>query len=199
MRGRKIVKTYIDRNVIAGNNAVNILINSIRINLMKRTTFAVAVLLGYAGISSGIAYAGEIEDELSAIKARLLQLETQVQNQNDTIRDQQNVIENKSKQIEELAESTHANNKAVSDGGWFNKIEISGLVEIEAGHNDPDEGDDSSDVVLATAEIGIAAEVNDWVSGEIILLYEENDTDLEIDVATVTVADPNDSWYLSGG
>lgn len=87
----------------------------------------------------------------------------------------------------------------MSNNGWFNKVGISGLAEVEAGHNNPDEGDDSSDVVLATAEIGIAAEVNDWVSSEIILLYEEDETDLEVDVATVTIANPNGPGYLSGG
>jgi|TARA_B110000238_G_C16076865_1_gene417550 hypothetical protein len=143
---------------------------------IKRTTLAIATLLTYVSVSGGIVYADEIENELSAIKARLQQLENQVDKQNDMIRSQQDIIENKSKQIEALAESTQANQKTVSNKGWFNKVEISGLVEV-----------------------GIAAEVNDWVTSEIILLYDEDETDLEMDVATVTITNPNGAGYLSGG
>lgn len=166
---------------------------------MKRTTFAIATLLSFASITSGTAAAGEIKDELAAIKARLKQLENQVEKQNDTIQHQQDIIENKSKQIEALAEVTETKQNNSGGNAWFNKVEISGLVEVEAGHNNPDEGDDSSDVVLATAEIGIAAEINDWVSSEIVLLYEEDETDLEVDVATVTIANPDGPWYITGG
>jgi archaellum component FlaC len=82
---------------------------------MKRTTLAIAALLTYMSMSGVIVYADEIENELSAIKARLQQLENQVDKQNDMIRSQQNIIENKSKQIEELAESTKVTQKAVSN------------------------------------------------------------------------------------
>ena len=88
---------------------------------------------------------------------------------------------------------------ATADDGWFNNIEISGLTEVEVGYNDPDSGDTTSDIVLATQELGIAAEVTEWVSAEAVLLYEEDDTDLEFDIATVTIADPNGPLYATGG
>ena len=162
---------------------------------MKFSTFIFALLITL--ISFGGAHAGEIEDELNAIKARLNQLEKIVNKQNETINQQNEVIEQKSKEIEELAQNVNSDSGA-SDG-WFNNIEISGVAEVEAGYNDPDLGDSSSDIVLATAEIGIAAEVNDWVSAETVLLFEEDDTDLEVDVAVVTIANPNKPWFISSG
>ena len=163
---------------------------------MKISKFVTILLL--ALISCGSVYAGEIEDELRAIKARLEKLEQIVDKQNNTINQQNDVIEEKSKQIEELVQNSNTNNSG-SSNGWFNNIEISGVAEVEAGYNDPDEGDSSSDIVLATAELGVAAEVNDWVSAETVLLFEEDDTDLEVDVAIVTIANPNKPWFISSG
>ncbi len=163
---------------------------------MKGSKFVIALLVSL--ISFGSAHAGEIENELSAIKARLEQLERIVDQQNNTINQQNDVIEEKSKQIEELAQNANANDSGSGDG-WFNSIEISGVAEVEAGYNDPDEGDSSSDIVLATAELGIAAEVNEWVSAETVLLFEEDDTDLEVDAAVITIANPDKPWYVSSG
>ncbi|QMU61136.1 MAG: LbtU family siderophore porin [Gammaproteobacteria bacterium] len=142
-------------------------------------------------------YANDIQDEISAIKARLNQLEQIVNKQSETINQQNDVIEEKSKQIEELVQNSNTNSE--SDDGWFNKIEISGVTEVEAGYNDPDDGESSSDIVLATAELSVAAEVNEWVSAETVLLFEEDDTDLEVDVAIVTIANPNKPWFVSSG
>ncbi len=147
-------------------------------------------------ICSGWANAASIEDELIAIKARLQQLEQHIQLQNETISKQNEIIEAKSKQIEELADSSKVHQ---NDQGWFNKIEIGGVVEVEAVYKNPDSGDSSSDAVLATAEIGVAAEINDWVSAETALLYEEDDTDLEVDIAVISIANPNGPWFVGAG
>lgn len=162
---------------------------------MRKMSHAVAMLVTLIG--SGPVHAGEIEDELAAIKARLGQLEQMVNKQNLIIDQQNDVIEQKSKEIEALAQNS--NSDSDSDDGWFNNIEISGVAEVEAGYNDPDQGQSNSDIVLATAELGIAAEVNDWVSAETVLLFEEDDTDLEVDVALVTIANPEQPWFVSSG
>ena len=49
------------------------------------------------------------------------------------------------------------------------------------------------------SEIGIAAQVHDWVAGEVTLLYEEDDTDLEVDVALISVAPPAGPWAVNAG
>jgi len=150
-------------------------------------------------LTIGSVFAVEIEDELNAIKARLHELEQMLGKQQDMMMEQGKMIEKKDRQIEELVENARVRNDNNSAAGWADRIEISGVAEVEAGYNDPDTGDSSSDIVLATAEIGIAAQVNEWVSAETTLLFEEDDTDLEVDVAVVTIANPNQSWFISSG
>lgn len=156
---------------------------------MKKTHVAAAVAAAF--LAAGAAGANTFDSELAAIKARLSQLEQQVRAQNEVIRE-------KDRRIEELV-SNPSTRESAGGGGWFDKVEISGTVEVEAGYNDPDSGDSTSDIVVATAEIGIAAQINDWVASEITLLYEEDETDLEVDVATVTIADPDGPWFISAG
>lgn len=57
----------------------------------------------------------------------------------------------------------------------------------------------TSDFVVATAELGLAVQVHDWVSTEITLLHEEDDSNLEVDVATVTIAQPDGPWFVTSG
>ncbi|HPE78593.1 MAG: LbtU family siderophore porin [Chromatiaceae bacterium] len=157
---------------------------------MKKHTLAAAMAAVFT--CSGGASAGTIDDELAAIKARLKQLEQHVHAQNEVIRE-------KDRQIEALVSNPQIREQREGGGGWFQRVEISGVLEVEAGYNDPDSGGSSSDISLATAELGIAAQINDWVAGEITLLYEEDDTDLEVDVATITIADPDGPWFVSAG
>jgi hypothetical protein len=56
---------------------------------------------------------------------------------------------------------------------WYRNIEIAGLIEVEASYLSPYEGDSESDIVLATAELGIRSQVNDWVEAGISFLYEQ--------------------------
>ncbi|EIC19362.1 LbtU family siderophore porin [Thiorhodovibrio frisius] len=87
-----------------------------------------------------------------------------------------------------------------SEGGWFQGIEIGGLIELEASYISPYEGDSKSDVVLATVELGIASQINDWVDIEASLLYEQDATDLEVDLAVVTIHHPDVSpLFLTAG
>ncbi|MCP5170827.1 MAG: LbtU family siderophore porin [Porticoccaceae bacterium] len=68
-------------------------------------------------------------------------------------------------------------------------IVLSGVVEVEAGYSDHDTDGSSSDLVVATVELGLEAQLTDNISASIVALYEEDDTDLEIDVATITLDD----------
>ena len=58
---------------------------------------------------------------------------------------------------------------------------VSGLLEAEMSFADSYTGQSSSDIVLATAELSFDAEISEWVSGHVSLLYEEDETDLEVD------------------
>lgn len=158
---------------------------------MKKTALAVSVISALA--ASGIALGSPIDDELAAIKARLKALEEQVQAQNDVIRE-------KDRQIQELV-SNPSIRESPEGHRWTDSIEVGGVIELEAGHVSSD-GDDESDIVAATVEVGIAAQINDWVAAETTLLYEEetdNNGDLNVDVAIVTIADPDSNWFVAGG
>lgn len=62
-------------------------------------------------------------------------------------------------------------------------LEIGGVVEVEASS-----GDDTSDITVATVEVGLAAQINEKVAAEVVLLHEEDETDLSIDTATINLA-----------
>jgi len=64
--------------------------------------------------------------------------------------------------------------------------EISGVVEAEFGTGDDFDGNSSSDIVTATVEIAIDAEISEWFSGHVVLLHEEDDTPLEVDQGYIT-------------
>ena len=91
-------------------------------------------------------------------------------------------------------------------GDWLGNIEISGLVEVEAGYVDVDSDDpeldgDESDLVLATVELGIDADFVKHVSGHVLLLWEEDDTEpLDVDEAFIRL-DGEDvlPMYLQAG
>lgn len=65
-------------------------------------------------------------------------------------------------------------------------LTVSGLVEVEGsvGENDKES---YSDLVVATVELGLAARINDNLSTAVVLLYEEDETELDVDVATITI------------
>jgi hypothetical protein len=103
-----------------------------------------------------------------------------------------------SKRFESALESKQAG--ADSAPTWYRNIEIAGLIEVEAGYLSPYEGDSESDIVLATAELGIRSQVNDWVEAGISFLYEQDATDLEIDIAYLTLANADVSpLFLTAG
>ena len=79
-------------------------------------------------------------------------------------------------------------------GGLSDRLSISGLIEAEAGYEDIDyddpsqEDEDSSDITLATVELGIDADISKYVSGHVLLLWEEDDTEpLDLDEGYITL------------
>lgn len=67
---------------------------------------------------------------------------------------------------------------------------LGGVVEVEAGfvnEDDPAEGD-SSDIALATVEIGLDATINKNVEAHMLLLYEDGE-EFTVDEGTITLSD----------
>ena len=145
---------------------------------------------------------GSIEERLEAMERRILKLEEQVAAQNKAMAEKdRQIAELKSEKDQDVAELKEMASSVAGGSGdsWYNNIEISGLVELEASTTDPYEGGSESDAVLATVELAIAGQVHDWVGFETVLLHEEDDTDLEVDVGTVTVAPPDGHWSITAG
>ncbi|MDE0249949.1 MAG: LbtU family siderophore porin [Gammaproteobacteria bacterium] len=131
-----------------------------------------------------------------SVAERLADLERRIQYLEDRVATQDEVIIEKERQIAKLMEHGVQVEK---EEGWFDAVEVGGLLEVEAAYENPYEGDSSSDAVLATMELVVTAQMTDWVGGEVVLLHEEDDTDLEVDVAIMTVGPAAGPWSFTAG
>ena len=132
----------------------------------------------------------------NSVAERLANLERRIQYLEDRVATQDDVIIEKKRQIAKLMEHGV---QVEQEEGWFDAVEVGGLLEVEAAYENPYEGDSSSDAVLATMELAVTAHVTDWVGGEVVLLHEEDDTDLEVDVAIMTVGPAAGPWSFTAG
>jgi hypothetical protein len=156
---------------------------------MKQTTMAAAVAVALGWPFTAAAETG-LEQRLERMERRVTELERMVQHQNDAIQSRDRQIHLLEGRVGEAA------------GGavdWTQRVEVSGLVEVEASQADPFLGETTSDLVVATAELGVAARINDWAEAVVTLLYEEDETDLEVDVAAIGLAPPDSPWRLDAG
>lgn len=148
---------------------------------------AIALLL----TSPALVSAASLETRLKRLEAQNAELESAVKRQEEIISERQTMMEGAPKRLDSFGE-------AVSKSGL--RSSISGLIEVEAGYHSPYEGDSESDISLATFELGINARINNWVEAAVALLYEEDDTDLEVDVAFITIGNQEASpIFLTAG
>lgn len=82
---------------------------------------------------------------------------------------------------------------------WFENVTLSGAIEVEAGYADTPDGDES-DIVVATVEVGIDAQVTPWVNAHLLFLYEDGMDSPEVDEAIITIANEEKSpWFGAFG
>ena len=62
---------------------------------------------------------------------------------------------------------------ALANESWYDALSFSGLIEVQAAYADPDSGDSSSDLIVATAALGIDAILTENLSIALVLLHEE--------------------------
>ena len=68
------------------------------------------------------------------------------------------------------------------------QIEIHGVIEVEGSYARGFDDSEESDVSLATAQLEVGAKLNDYVSGNIVFLWEEGETEpVDIDEAYITI------------
>ncbi|MBF0368629.1 MAG: LbtU family siderophore porin [Magnetococcales bacterium] len=109
---------------------------------------------------------------------------------------------------DDLAASVESAKESMFPAHWSKHISIGGVVEVDASVTNNADGDysttnddDGSDIVLATVELDIHATVNEWVSSDIVLLYEDDgETQLDVDSATITIGN-TDKYpiYMTAG
>ena len=84
--------------------------------------------------------------------------------------------------------------------GVGDKVTLSGTIEIEAGFEDSDLDGNSSDTSLATAELGVEATPLDWLTGFVLLSWEDEDDELIVDEAHITLGGGDVTpYYLTAG
>ena len=101
---------------------------------------------------------------------------------------------------QEVESSSQAGDKKVYEtklagllGNWADKIHPSACIEVEASYedynfHDPSERDtDTSDLVLATVEIGFDVDIAKHVKASLFFLYEEDDTEFDVDQGIITI------------
>lgn len=113
-------------------------------------------------------------------------------------------IENLKRRIETLeaerAEAPLPEKSPLSLGSLADKIAVHGLIELEAMYNKPEGGDESSDLALATVELGLDIQATEYLSGHILLLWEEGETEpVDLDEAVIRLTYPRPLWGLTAG
>jgi hypothetical protein len=157
---------------------------------MQIHSLAGAVALVLAGAAPA-AQAQSLDQRVEALERENQRMREQLAAQDERI---QGAPARMKELEEELAERQR------TGGGWFENIEIAGLVEVEAGYFEPFDAPSESDLVLATFELGILSQIGNWVEVGGALLYEEDDTDLEVDTAYVTLYNPDVApVFFTGG
>ena len=95
-------------------------------------------------------------------------------------------------------------NRSVDDSNWFNRIQIGGLVEVEAAYekikfNDPAAEDQTaSDVDAAAVELDMDVRIVDHMDGHVLIKYEERDVFLDEGFITLTGGDELPAYLIAG-
>lgn len=182
---------------------------------MKKTSYALILAFVFTVMTSVSALAEnmsnyELMQQLKETKKRLEQLENQL-NQKSQGMDQGGTHSQESLSGRQgIPERVRKIEKMLKEkpflGPWADRITLSGLVEVEASYESKDyadstkEDEDSSDLDLAKAELGIEADIVKHVSGQVLLLYENDDDGVGVDEAFITL-DGEDvlPLYLNAG
>ena len=146
----------------------------------------------------------EMMQMVKALKARVEQLEQQLEQQSRKVDEvaATTTQDGAPKHVQAMNDRLTKLEEAKQSGGGLGGIEFHGVVEVEATGGEDHTGADSSDVVLATVELGFDFSVfDDWVTGTFTALHEDDDTDpWEVDVAMFTIGNTERyPVYLSAG
>ena len=126
-----------------------------------------------------------------SVEERLAKMEQRIQYLEQRVATQDEVIVEKDRAIAALSE------QGAAADGWSNAITLGGAIELETVYGRPYEGGSTTEAGVGTAELVIRAEIDDWVGGEVVV--KNRDDAIELDAATLTIAQPEGPWFLTGG
>lgn len=138
----------------------------------------------------------QLMQELKAMQARMEKLEEALKQKDQEVEAFRRQAEEKTTvgvkglgdRVRRIEEQMEEGGKAGLLGEWADRVQLSGAVEVEAGYEEMDFADpamddtDTSDITLATVELGVDVDVAKHVQGHVTLLWEEDDTEpLDVD------------------
>ncbi len=77
---------------------------------------------------------------------------------------------------------------------WFDKVQFSGAVEVEAAYSDAG-GETSSNVDLATFDLGVDVELSNLYSGFAVMTWNGDDNVIEIDEAGIVLGNVDEMGF----
>jgi hypothetical protein len=103
-------------------------------------------------------------------------------------------LEDRVKQLEE------AMGRKPESAKWYDRIQVSGLIEVEAGYQEVDSvsDEDNSDVDLATVELVFDAKIVDAVDGHVMIKYEDDEVFVDEGFITLSGGDAFPAYLIAG-
>ena len=101
-------------------------------------------------------------------------------------------LEDRVKQLEEAMGRTPESAK------WYERIQISGLIEVEAVYQDNDPDEDIGDVDVASTELVFDAKIATGVDGHVLIKYEDGDVFLDEGFITLSGGDAFPAYLIAG-
>ena len=105
------------------------------------------------------------------------------------------------KRIQQLEEAI---DRDVESDRWYDRLQISGLIEVEAFHQSVDDKDpavedtDESDIDLATVELVVDARIVKHVDGHVMFKYEDDDVFVDEGFVTLTGTQAFPAYLIAG-
>lgn len=156
----------------------------------------------------------QLMQELKAMQARMEKLENALKQKDQEVKALRRHAEDKGAEgekglgdrVRRIEEQMEGNKKAGLLGEWADRIHLSGALEVETGYEDMDFADptvddtDTSDISLATVELGVDADIAEHVQGHVLLLWEDGAGGVDVDEGFITI-DGKDvvPLYLNAG
>lgn len=107
-------------------------------------------------------------------------------------------IEERLKRLEESV------GQQVEGEKWYDRIEVSGLVEVEAGYGETDfddptlEDDKTGDIDLTTVELGLDAKIAHHLDGHVLFKYSDDDVFVDEGFITLTGSEAFPLYLIAG-